>query len=175
MARPTKRTPKKDAMFFEQLARNGIVGLAAEYAGYRRESVYEYRRNDPEFAQKWDHCIQLSTEKLEAEAIRRANEGVKRYVLHKGKVVYIDVEEPVKDEKGKIVLGEDGKPKTHIVQKALVEHVYSDTLTIFMLKARKPEVYRDTFEKVKTLDEPNVDDLTDAELGVIARQLQEKQ
>lgn len=113
------RTPERDATFFEEFARSANVSAACALAGYSRTSVYEYRRNDPEFAQLWEKADQEATVNLEAEMYRRATFGVTRYepMLYKGKVV---------------------------VTKEITE--YSDTLAIFLAKARNPDKYRERIE-----------------------------
>lgn len=96
----TKRTPEKDrkanaqGVFVEQLVKGETITAAAKAAGICRRTAYSWREWDKEFAEAWDDALEIGTEKLEAEATRRALEG-------------------------------------------------SDTLLIFLLKARRPNVYRD--------------------------------
>lgn len=110
------RTPENDALFFETFAETANVSTACLVAGYGRTTVYQWRNNDPEFAQRWSDAERIATENLEAEAYRRARVGVQRSepILHRGQIV---------------------------ATKEITE--YSDTLAIFLLKARDPEKYRD--------------------------------
>jgi len=72
---------------------------------------------------------------LEAEAVRRAHEGVTKPIFHGGKRA-IDV---VQNPDGSIKRDASGKP---IGIPAAVRE-YSDTLLIFMLKGRNPAVFGD--------------------------------
>lgn len=167
MARPTKRSPKRDDLFFQALAADGVVGRACELAGYARFSVYDYRRKDPEFRQRWAEALERSTERLEAEAFRRANEGHSSYVVSNGRVVHLEVYK--RDSEGNIVVGTDGKPII-LERKPLVERKHSDTLMIFLLKARRPEKYRDRFDlNVGPKAEPTAEELSDTELMDLIR------
>ena len=165
MARQSKRTPKRDAIFFETLAHNGIVTYAAKVAGYARVSVYEYRRDDPDFAARWEEAIVASTENLEAEAYRRAAQGTESFVVSNGKVVLFKVPK-VSSITGEIELDENGEPI--LEAQPLVERKYSDTLLIFLLKARKPATYRERYDLNIGKQEPEAADLSDADLERIA-------
>jgi hypothetical protein len=120
MAKPRKRgtaaiPPARLEKFVEALAEACTITEACRRAVVGRSTVYEIREADPDFAARWDAAVESGTEKLEAEAIRRAHRGFSKPVWHKGKRVG-------------------------------VEQQYSDTLLIFMLKARRPDVYRERFE-----------------------------
>lgn len=84
MANQTNRMPKRDAKFFEILAKHGVVGLACKAATYSRSQAYQYRKDDPDFAAGWDDALETYTEALEAEADRRARDGTERGVYYKG-------------------------------------------------------------------------------------------
>jgi hypothetical protein len=117
MANRTTRTPERDVLFFEEFARSASVTAACAMAGYARTSVYEWRRADKTFADQWEIAEQESTVRLEEEMYRRAVFGVTKTepILYKGKVV---------------------------ITKEITE--YSDTLAIFLAKARNPEKYRES-------------------------------
>lgn len=119
MANHTTRTAEKDAIFFEEFARSANVTAACAMAGYSRSSVYLYRDNDKTFAEQWIEADKRATENLETEMYRRAVFGVTRNepMLYKGKVV---------------------------ITKEITE--YSDTLAIFLAKARNPEKYRERID-----------------------------
>jgi hypothetical protein len=108
---PKKRRDWKPAWLaaFEEL---GTVTAACAAVGIGRRTVYDARQADEGFALAWHDLEEATTERMEAEAYRRAVRGVTRDVRHQG-----------------VVVGE--------------EQHYSDTLLIFMLKARKPEMYRE--------------------------------
>lgn len=162
----TKATSEKEMndlsklVFCAALAEGATIGEAAAEAGVHRKTVYRWHMDDQEFAAAWDDGLEAGTEVLEAEARRRAVHGVEEPVIYQGQMQplwelnadgtpkMIDVDEP--NEQGvmvkvrKPVQARDGKgnPKFLTIRKP------SDTLMIFMLKARRPDTYREraTFE-----------------------------
>ncbi len=117
----TIRTPKKREAFIDALAKTGNVSDAAELAGIGRRSAYDWRRDDLSFAAEWDDAIDQAADRMEREAFRRAVEGT---------------DKPVFGSLGQgMGSGEVGRVKE-----------YSDTLLIFLLKAARPEKYRERAE-----------------------------
>jgi hypothetical protein len=106
------------ARFLEGLTEGLTVTLAAEKAGRAHpRRFYELRNEDEEFAAQWQEALERGTQKLEEELRRRAVEGW---------------EETAREyREGELV-------------RETVTRRYSPALLIFMLKARRPEVYRDT-------------------------------
>ena len=76
---------------------------------------------------------------MEAEAVRRAHQGVTKPIFHGGKRA-VDV---VQNPDGSIKRDETGKP---IGIPAAVRE-YSDTLLIFLLKGRNPAVFGDRLKQ----------------------------
>lgn len=113
------RTPEIDQTFFDEFGRTANVSSACALAGYSRTSVYEYRRNDPEFARRWKEAEQIATEHLEEALFNRAVFGTTRVepLMHQGRIV---------------------------ATREITE--YSDTAAIFLLKARNPDKYRERIE-----------------------------
>jgi hypothetical protein len=122
-AHPTGPTPKnaRATLFLAAFAESHLVSEAAKRAGIHRDTAYAWRKADPEFAAEWAEIEEASTERLEQEALRRAVDGW--------------VERPVFDKEGEQV-GEVRK--------------FSDTLLIFMLKARRPDTYRERYQHEHT-------------------------
>lgn len=87
MANQPKRNAKKDEVLFAAIAQGAPVGTALAEAGYKRATAYEWRREDPDFATRWAEAQALAVERMEAEADRRAVEGVLEPVFHQGEVV----------------------------------------------------------------------------------------
>jgi len=109
-------------MFLEAFRTCGTVSHACEAAGISRDSHYKWLAKDPQYAADFADAQKDAIESLEAEARRRAVQGVRRLKFHsKTGEPYIDPE--------------TGEP--------YYEHVYSDTLLIFLLKGAAPEKYRD--------------------------------
>lgn len=83
----TKRTPAARARFLEKLAESGLVSIAAASIDMSRSSVYEWRNEDKEFARDWDDARESRWDRLEQEAIRRAEEGVVKPIFQQGSKV----------------------------------------------------------------------------------------
>lgn len=121
--------------FLEYLEETANVSLACKLVPVSRRHAYVWRDEDPEFAARWAAAVDRGTDALEDEAIRRAHEGVAKPVFAKG-VRSMDF---ILDENGDPKLGPDGKP---LLRPAFVQE-YSDTLLTFMLKARRPDKFKD--------------------------------
>ena len=116
----THRTPQRarDA-FMEALDRGMTVSGACKAASMGRSTAYGLRATDVEFAKAWDEAIENGTDVLEDEAFRRACEGVVEPIVSGGRQV----------------LDTEGKP--------MMLRRYSDTLMVTLLKARRPERFRE--------------------------------
>ena len=79
-----------------------------------RRNAYDWRDADDQFRADWDDAVESATDRLEAEARRRAFEGVRKYVV----------------SRGMIVQSPEGGP--------LEIHEYSDTLMVRLLQAHRP-------------------------------------
>lgn len=84
MANRTKRTPEKRAKFLRTLAETGSITKAHEAACIGRSLVYEWRDQDEAFAAEMAAALEVYKEALEAEADRRAVNGVDRPVFYQG-------------------------------------------------------------------------------------------
>lgn len=142
----TNRTPIKRSApdwverFLGHLSRVGVIDHAAQLSAVARQTVYDRRNADPEFAAAMSAAIESHTQVMEQEMIRRAVEGTERPVFHQGL------------ECGRI-------------------REYSDTLLIFALKARRPDVYRENIKHEHTGQMRHVvsaRELTDEQLAAIA-------
>lgn len=97
---------------------------------------YRWLDSDKEYEAAFAEASRRAGDTLEAEAVRRAHRGVRRPALWQGRPQY-EIEKDA--ETGKI-----------ISRKQVVIVEYSDTLMVTLLKAWKPEKYRDRAElKVK--------------------------
>jgi hypothetical protein len=114
-----KLTRERRERFLRVLADTGNVSTAVEIAGTSRTRVYELRNRDTVFAKAWDEAEEQAADALEAEAWRRAVDGVPEPLVSSGKVVRDD----------------DGRP--------LAIRRYSDNLLLALLKARRPERFKD--------------------------------
>ena len=81
-----ERQKKWKLKFLEALAKDGVVYKACKKAGISVTSAYEHRDMDEAFAEGWLNALDVSNEKLMAEARRRAL-GFRKSVYFKGKKV----------------------------------------------------------------------------------------
>ena len=154
--RPNKRppatdsTPKKGsppdswrAAFLAELAATGNVSHSARVASVNKTTVYSHRDSDPEFAAQWREAIDESNDALEAEARRRAVDGVSEPVVYQGELAghWIDAE-------GNVV-SEDTEGARFV---PLTVKKYSDTLLIFLLNGNRPEKFRQNVKLTGKLD-----------------------
>lgn len=151
-------TPAWCLPFLEALRATGIVARACRAVGVGHGTVYALRRRDGDFAAAWDDALEESYDTLEAEARRRATEGVAEPIVHQGQF------SPVweRDEAGQILLNEQGNPIQALNEdgtpKVLTKRVYSDQLLQFLLKG-----YRKKFGTERT-------ELTGADGGPVQAQ-----
>lgn len=110
---------QKKALFLETFRRSGNIALSARAAQVDRSTYYRWCEHDDQFAAAAGAAVQEAADILEAEAWRRAVQGVKREkgVWHQGEQV------------GSEIATE-----------------YSDTLLIFLLKGVRPEKFRDRYD-----------------------------
>lgn len=110
--------------FLAVLAECANASKAARAAGVARSWAYQCRDNDPSFGEEWDAALEVAIDKLEEQAWRRANfEGV-QYKFNKA-----------------------GNPLLHpVTGEPYCEHVGSDTVLLALLKAHRPEKYKDRSE-----------------------------
>lgn len=106
-------------LFLQHLGESANVTASALVATISRKTAYEWRKVDSEFAEAWDDAMAMATDTLEAEGRRRAMEGVEELYVSQGRVV----------------TDKEGNP--------LVKRVYSDGLMTLLLKAHRPERFKD--------------------------------
>lgn len=101
----------------------GIVGVACDAGGVSRATFYNWLDADPEFASEAMAAVEHAADRMEAEAIRRGVDGVETAVFDKNG-----------NEVGTITK-------------------HSDVLLIFMLKARRPQRFRDRWDPTSAMDD----------------------
>ena len=75
MALRTKRTAKAANTILSTLSDGLSIAAACSAAGIGRTMFFEWRRDDPEFAEQCEAAIEQGTDKLEDIARQRAAEG----------------------------------------------------------------------------------------------------
>ncbi len=165
MARSSTISDQDKAAFLEALAETGNVGAASRAVGVSRIDAHAARRDDTEFAAAWAGAwdaardiahdrarptgpvlvpasaaaaglrtavvtpVPSAVETLEAEARRRALEGVEENVYYQGAVI--------------------GRTRK-----------YSDTMLMFLLRAYRPDIYRERRETDDKDDGPVIGRVT---------------
>ena len=107
-----KWTSARRAAFLAALAETGNVSRAARAAKASRSRAYQLKADDPQFAEEWAGALEIATDALDAEARRRAMDGVETPRFHQGQIA--------------------GTVKK-----------YSDSLLMFLLRAHRPDLYRE--------------------------------
>lgn len=79
-----KLTPEKLTAFCAALAETCNVGRACTAVGISRYTAYLWRKEMPEFAERWDEAMKAGVLALEDEAHRRAFDGVDEPVFYQG-------------------------------------------------------------------------------------------
>lgn len=102
------------------------------------------RNTDAQFAADWDEALETAADLLEYEARRRAEQGVQRVKFDRGKPIMV----PVLGANGLVVRDDNGNPEMI----PYIEHEYSDSLMMFLLKAARPEKYRERSETKHTFE-----------------------
>jgi hypothetical protein len=112
-------TAKAKVVFLKVYRECGIVGPAAEAAHVSRQTIYVWREHDEEFAVAMNAAREEALDAIEHEAYRRAVLGVpqERPITARGEVI------------GTYTITE-----------------YSDRLLELVLKANRPEKYRERFD-----------------------------
>lgn len=118
-AREQERAKQKEK-FLDTFARFGIVLMAAKAAGVSRQTPYDWYDADPVFRAGWISAKESATDLMEAEAFRRGIQGVERPVF-------------------------GSRPGEGTVEVGAIRE-YSDRLLEMMLKANRPDKYRERHE-----------------------------
>lgn len=111
--------------FVAVLARTGDVSSAARAAQINRFYVYEVKRTDAVFRQAWVEAEAVATDLMEQMAIRRATVGEEQVVTRTTRKFDVN---------------------NRLVEETTVEERTqrrSDALLMFMLRARRPDIYRE--------------------------------
>lgn len=121
-------------MFIKALENSGNVSVAAMTAGIDRRTAYDRKKRDPAFVEGWKSALKVAGDLLEAEARRRAMEGIDEPVIHQGQLMGQWV-----TPSGEVVAPET--PGSKLIPLTIKK--YSDTLLIFLLKGNKPKKFSD--------------------------------
>ena len=81
------RPRKWEEAFLSSLEATGNISEAVKAAHIGRQTVYDYKETNPEFARRFEDALAGAADNLEAEATRRSVEGDQEPVISQGKVV----------------------------------------------------------------------------------------
>ena len=123
--------------FLQSLALVGVVRDAAEAAGITAATAYAARAADPEFKKRWLDAVRDATDRLEAEARRRATVGVRDLVLYQGKPCYVYM---LHTEDGTVREVPEGTEDAIPVPVSVTK--YSDSLLLALLRANRAKFRR---------------------------------
>jgi hypothetical protein len=79
-ARTRGNTARWRSVFLRTLAKTPSVTFAAKAAGCSRDTCYDHKNKDPEFARQWDSALAESIDNLEYYGYQQAIEGDSRLV-----------------------------------------------------------------------------------------------
>ncbi|HEX5269601.1 MAG TPA: hypothetical protein VFW33_03890 [Gemmataceae bacterium] len=130
VARP-RRWERK---FLAELRRSGNHSAAARAAKIDRTVPYKARQDDPDFAAAYADAMDEACDGLELEARRRACDGVDEPTIYQGELCGTWV-----DPDGNVVTKDT--PGARLVP--LTVKKYSDQLLLALLKAHRPEKFKD--------------------------------
>lgn len=121
IARTNRTTQRARALFLLELEKRGNITDACKAASItRRQTVYEWKAADQEFSDAWDAALDKAMDEAEAAAYRRGVEGW---------------DEPVFGSLGNFCDGQVG-----------TIHKYSDTMLTLVLKANRPDKFREKID-----------------------------
>ena len=110
------RTELAQKLFLDTYGKTANIAYAARAAGIQRKQVYVWQEKYDDFCSRMAEAREEAYDKLEQEALRRAVEGVQR--------------------KRPIIVGRE------IIDYEVITE-YSDRLLEVLLKARRPDVFRE--------------------------------
>jgi hypothetical protein len=126
--------PPKQKAFLTAYSQVGNITEAARIVKCSRASHYEWLAEDPEYAEAFEQAQEKAVDLLEAEARRRAVDGLEEPVIYQGELSFLP-----KVRRGQVVTDASGRQVRS--DKPLTIRKYSDTLLIFLLKGARPAKY----------------------------------
>lgn len=158
----TPITPERKERFLAALREMPNVTRASSIIGAHRRTMHQLKANDPVFAEQWDDAIEDGIANAEAMVHRRAFGGADKPLTHQGQFTYkrdFTAIDPATGERfaphlAPLLRDADG----NLVPETVKE--YSDQLAMFLLKAHRPDRYRERITSDVNLNDAT---LTDAE------------
>lgn len=132
-------------LFLQYLREMPNVTRAGRLIGHSRRVMYEIKKRNPEFSAAWDEALEEGIENAEAKAHLRAFDGMDKPLTHQGQITYQRDYTAIDPETGQPYIPHLA-PLLRDASGALVPCTvkeYSDGLAMFLLKAHRPDKYRD--------------------------------
>jgi hypothetical protein len=133
-----RKVSSRRAAFLAAFAVTGQITAAAKAAKIERHVHYLWLETDPDYPALFEKARIEAVQALEDEAVRRATEGVFEPNLYQGQFVY-----PIKGYELDPETGLPDRGKPIFGKKPLGMMKKSDRLLEFLLRAGKPEKFRD--------------------------------
>lgn len=126
----------KQAEFLFAYQGLGSLTAAAKQVGIGRRQHHRWMNTCPDYVREFGVSREIALAHLEEEALRRAVRGVQSLKFYKGEIIKIQA------------TTSDGRPMYYEqtrqpVMIPYVEHKYSDSLLMFMMKSMDPDRFRD--------------------------------
>lgn len=132
----SRRPSVKRTAFLAAYARTGNISTASRLANVARSRHYEWMK-EPEYAAAFAEAREEAIETLEEQVWKSATVGFEEPVIYKGQLCF----EPLRDRNGNIVRDETGLPKLSKIPLTIRKR--NDVAAFFLLKALRPEKYRE--------------------------------
>lgn len=146
--------------FLEAFTASGSIQTAARWSQCHRRAHYEWLKNDPSYAPRFEEALKAAARKFEDEAVRRAVHGTTKGVYYKGKKVAVERE--YSDQLLALLLkannpekfGDKSKLDVNVARVTSIEQVPTEVLLQLL-----PEAERAEFERKPNwlLDGPTVE------------------
>jgi hypothetical protein len=149
----------KQRAFLAAFAVTGNIGRAAAAAGIDRSTHHRWMREDSAYAESFKQATEEAAGVVEDIAVQRATEGLDEPIIYQGELVY--KRDP---ETGAV----ERDPDT-LAPIPLTIRRRSDTVLLAVLKAWKPDKYRENHHIDADVRHTGAANMTDAELERIAR------
>jgi hypothetical protein len=139
------RLDKRQA-FLDAFARTGLITRAARAARIDRQQHYKWLAKYSEYRADFQQVKEIVVDEIEDEVRERAMRGVFVPNVFQGRFVYpqekVEIEPAVLDRKGRVIKPARTELRDIPGAKPLGIYRPSDKLLIFLLRALKPETYR---------------------------------
>lgn len=130
----TVRPDRARDEFIAVLAQSCNVSAACRAAGIGRSTAYQWREAEPDFAARWKEAEEEAADRLEAEAWRRAVDGIDKPIVYQGEIT--DSHKEYSDRMLEILL--KGHRPEKYVDRIKAEHSGSVPVTFNFIRQPEP-------------------------------------